>query len=79
MNTALLLVLALVGVLAAGAFGCADAALGTLSVARVHARPTVVVPGFAVSPVGALGGVVSGAGAPVISAAVLARSAGSVG
>ena len=36
MNTALLLVLALVGVLAAGAFGCADAALGTLSVARVE-------------------------------------------
>ena len=35
-NTALLLVLALVGVLAAGAFGCADAALGTLSVARVE-------------------------------------------
>jgi CBS domain containing-hemolysin-like protein len=35
-NTALLLVLALFGVLAAGAFGCADAALGTLSVARVE-------------------------------------------
>ncbi|HEY0807446.1 MAG TPA: hemolysin family protein [Pseudonocardiaceae bacterium] len=35
-NTALLLVLALIGVLAAGAFGCADAALGTLSVARVE-------------------------------------------
>ncbi|HEY1571569.1 MAG TPA: hemolysin family protein [Pseudonocardiaceae bacterium] len=34
-NSALLLVLALVGVLAAGAFACADAALGTLSVARV--------------------------------------------
>jgi CBS domain containing-hemolysin-like protein len=31
-----LLVLALLGVLAAGAFGCADAALGTLSVARVE-------------------------------------------
>jgi CBS domain containing-hemolysin-like protein len=35
-NTAFLLVLALLGVLAAGAFGCADAALGTLSVARVE-------------------------------------------
>ena len=35
-NTAVLLVLALLGVLAAGAFGCADAALGTLSVARVE-------------------------------------------
>jgi magnesium and cobalt exporter, CNNM family len=35
-NSALLLVLALVGVLAAGAFACADAALGTLSVARVE-------------------------------------------
>jgi CBS domain containing-hemolysin-like protein len=35
-NSALLLVLALFGVLAAGAFGCADAALGTLSVARVE-------------------------------------------
>jgi CBS domain containing-hemolysin-like protein len=35
-NSALLLVLALLGVLAAGAFGCADAALGTLSVARVE-------------------------------------------
>jgi CBS domain containing-hemolysin-like protein len=35
-NTVLLLVLALLGVLAAGAFGCADAALGTLSVARVE-------------------------------------------
>ncbi len=35
-NTVMLLVLALVGVLAAGAFGCADAALGTLSVARVE-------------------------------------------
>jgi CBS domain containing-hemolysin-like protein len=35
-NTALLLVLALLGVLAAGAFGCADAAIGTLSVARVE-------------------------------------------
>jgi CBS domain containing-hemolysin-like protein len=35
-NSVLLLVLALFGVLAAGAFGCADAALGTLSVARVE-------------------------------------------
>ncbi|HEX5401789.1 MAG TPA: hemolysin family protein [Pseudonocardiaceae bacterium] len=35
-NSVLLLVLALLGVLAAGAFGCADAALGTLSVARVE-------------------------------------------
>jgi CBS domain containing-hemolysin-like protein len=35
-NSVLLLVLALVGVLAAGAFACADAALGTLSVARVE-------------------------------------------
>jgi CBS domain containing-hemolysin-like protein len=35
-STAFLLVLALLGVLAAGAFGCADAALGTLSVARVE-------------------------------------------
>ncbi|HEX3781384.1 MAG TPA: hemolysin family protein [Pseudonocardiaceae bacterium] len=34
-DSALLLVLAVVGVLAAGAFGCADAALGTLSRARV--------------------------------------------
>jgi CBS domain containing-hemolysin-like protein len=35
-DSVLLLVLALLGVLAAGAFGCADAALGTLSVARVE-------------------------------------------
>jgi CBS domain containing-hemolysin-like protein len=35
-HSALLLVLALLGVLAAGAFGCADAAIGTLSVARVE-------------------------------------------
>lgn len=35
-DSALLLVLALLGVLAAGAFGCADAALGTLSAAVVE-------------------------------------------
>ncbi|HEY4022162.1 MAG TPA: hemolysin family protein [Pseudonocardiaceae bacterium] len=35
-NSALLLVLAVLGVLAAGAFGCADAALGALSTARVE-------------------------------------------
>jgi CBS domain containing-hemolysin-like protein len=35
-DSALLLVLALFGVLAAGAFGCADAAIGTLSMARVE-------------------------------------------
>jgi CBS domain containing-hemolysin-like protein len=35
-DSVLLLVFALLGVLAAGAFGCADAALGTLSVARVE-------------------------------------------
>jgi CBS domain containing-hemolysin-like protein len=35
-HSALLLVLALLGVLAAGAFGCADAAISTLSVARVE-------------------------------------------
>jgi CBS domain containing-hemolysin-like protein len=35
-HSILLLVLALLGVLAAGAFACADAALGTLSVARVE-------------------------------------------
>jgi CBS domain containing-hemolysin-like protein len=35
-DAALLLVLALLGVLLAGAFACADAALGTLSVARVQ-------------------------------------------
>ncbi|HEX4226368.1 MAG TPA: hemolysin family protein [Pseudonocardiaceae bacterium] len=35
-NSALLLVLAVLGVLAAGAFACADAALGALSTARVE-------------------------------------------
>ncbi len=35
-NSALLLVLAVIGVLAAGAFACADAALGSLSSARVE-------------------------------------------
>ena len=35
-NSALLLVLAVLGVLAAGAFACADASLGALSTARVE-------------------------------------------
>ena len=44
-NSALLLILALVGVLAAGGFGCADAALSTLSSARVDELVRVGRPG----------------------------------